>query len=137
MIIIHTGVSGVIHVASDMTFGSDPHEVILPTVAGSLALLKAAAKHDSIKRFVLSSSCAAAASPEPGVDRVIDQDTWNDAAIKQAWAPPPYDPSRGFAVYAASKAQSEKDAWQWYHKHKPRFILNTGQSTVLAHLHTT
>ena len=71
----HLGVSGVIHVASDMTFRPDPHEVIPPTVAGTLALLEAAAKHDSIKRFVLSSSCAAAASPEPGVNRVINQDT--------------------------------------------------------------
>ncbi|KFY64605.1 hypothetical protein V496_03142 [Pseudogymnoascus sp. VKM F-4515 (FW-2607)] len=134
------GVSGVIHIASDMTFRPDPREVIPPTVAGTLALLEAAAKHDSIKRFVLSSSCAAAASPEPGISRVINQDTWNDAAIEQAWAPPPYDPSRGFSVYAASKAQSEKDAWQWYHRYKPSFILNTvlpamnfGRSLVLEH----
>ncbi|KFY33710.1 hypothetical protein V494_07393 [Pseudogymnoascus sp. VKM F-4513 (FW-928)] len=134
------GTSGVIHVASDMTFRPDPHEVIPPTVAGTLALLEAAVKHDTIKRFVLSSSCAAAASPEPGVSRIINQDTWNDAAIEQAWAPPPYDLSRGFSVYAASKAQSEKDAWQWYHKYKPHFILNTvlpamnfGRSLVLEH----
>ncbi|KFY48598.1 hypothetical protein V495_01194 [Pseudogymnoascus sp. VKM F-4514 (FW-929)] len=132
--------SGVIHVASDMTFCPDPHEVISPTVAGTLALLEAAAKLDSIRRFVLSSSCAAAASPEPGVSRVINQDTWNSAAIDQAWAPPPYDRSRGFSVYAASKAQSEKEAWQWYRKNKPHFILNTvipamnfGRSLVLEH----
>ncbi|KFY93084.1 hypothetical protein V500_03917 [Pseudogymnoascus sp. VKM F-4518 (FW-2643)] len=120
-----TRVSGVIHVASDMTFRSDSHEVIPPTVAGTLALLDAAAKHDSIKRSILSSSCAAAASPEPGVSRVIDQDTWNNAVTKLAWAPPPYDPSRGFSVYAASKAQSEREAWQWYKRYKPRFILST------------
>ncbi|OBT65023.1 hypothetical protein VE03_05213 [Pseudogymnoascus sp. 23342-1-I1] len=134
------GVSGVIHVASNMTFRPDPHEVIPPTVASTLALLEAASKHESIKRFVLSSSCATVASPEPGVDRVIDKDTWNDSAIEQAWAPPPYNPLRGFSVHAASKAQSERDAWQWYHRHKPHFTLNTvlpamnfGRSLVLEH----
>ncbi|SPO02021.1 related to flavonol reductase/cinnamoyl-CoA reductase [Cephalotrichum gorgonifer] len=116
------GVSGVIHVASDMTFGPDPNLVITPTVASTLNILRAAAEHASVKRVVLTSSCASAASP--GLVRAIEVDSWNDEAISQAWAPPPYEPSRGFSVYAASKAQSEKEAWKWYEESKPGFVLN-------------
>lgn len=110
-----------------MTFNPDPNVVIPPTVKLILNLLNAASQHSSVKRFVLSSSCAAAVSPEPGVSRVVDRDTWNDTAIEHAWASPPYDSSRGFSVYAASKAQSERDAWAWYDKEKPGFVLNAGQ----------
>lgn len=122
-----TGISGVIHAASDMSFRPDPNEVIPPMVSGTLNLLDAAARHPEVKRVVLTSSCLAAASPELGVGRTINKNTWNETAIRQAWAPPPYDQSRGFIVYAASKAQSEKDAWKWYEDHNPQFVLNAGQ----------
>jgi hypothetical protein len=50
-------------------------------------------------------------------------------AMEQAWAPPPYEPERGFTVYAASKAQSEKELWKLYNEmEKPSFVLNTGMS---------
>lgn len=109
-----------------MTFGPDPNKVITPMVTGTLNLLKATAKHPRVKRFVLTSSCAAAASPKPGIGSVIDEDTWNEEAIREAWAPAPYEAERGFSVYAASKARAEQEAWGWYRETKPGFILNTG-----------
>jgi nucleoside-diphosphate-sugar epimerase len=117
-----------------MTFSPDPNVVIPPTVKYTMNLLKAASHHSTVKRFTLSSSCASAASP--GDTRIIDKDTWNDSAIERAWAPAPYEPSRGFDVYAASKALSERDAWQWYDKEKPGFILNAGSySQNLVHIY--
>ena len=109
-----------------MTMGPDPHKVITPTITATLNLLQAASKYPGVKRFVLTSSCAAAANPTPGVGRKIDGNTWNEEAVEQAWAPPPYEPSRGFPVYAASKMQSEQEAWKWYGENKPGFVLNAG-----------
>lgn len=113
-----------------MTMDPDPNKVITPMVAGTLSLLNAAAKQPSVKRFVLTSSCAAAAAAEPGVAKIIDENTWNDGASREAWAPPPYGPERGFAVYAASKMEVEKVAWRWYIEHKPGFVFNTGKTDI-------
>jgi nucleoside-diphosphate-sugar epimerase len=104
----------------------DPNKVITPMVAGTLNLLKAAAKHPAVKRFVLTSSCTAAASQKPEIGLTIDADTWNDEVAHEAWAAPPYREERGFAVYSASKMQVEKEAWKWHKEHKPQFVLNTG-----------
>jgi nucleoside-diphosphate-sugar epimerase len=113
-----------------MTMDPDPVKVISPMIAGTLNLLNAAAKQPAVKRFVLTSSCAAAASPQPGVARTIDTATWNTEASREAWAPPPYAAERGFAVYAASKMEMERGAWTWHGQHNPHFVLNTGQSVV-------
>jgi nucleoside-diphosphate-sugar epimerase len=106
--------------------GPDPHKVITPAVAGTIELLKAASENADVRRVVLTSSCAAAANP--GTARKIDSNTWNEEAVAAAWAPPPYEPSRGFPVYAASKAQCEQEAWKWYGEKKPGFVLNAGES---------
>ncbi|KAK4154690.1 hypothetical protein C8A00DRAFT_42570 [Chaetomidium leptoderma] len=124
--VLVTGASGFIgsHIADQLLAGG----VIPPMIAGTLNLLIAAARQPDVKRVVITSSCAAAASPKPGVWRTIDTDTWNDEASRDAWAPPPYEAERGFAVYAASKKEMEKEAWTWYREHNPHFVLNTGQS---------
>jgi nucleoside-diphosphate-sugar epimerase len=109
-----------------MTFGADPNKIIPPMIMATLNLARAAAQHPTVKRFVFTSSCAAAASPTPGVWRWIGKDSWNDDAVTQAWAPPPYAPERGFSVYAASKTQCERELWRWYHDEMPAFVLNTG-----------
>ncbi|KAH6649402.1 hypothetical protein F5144DRAFT_521739 [Chaetomium tenue] len=119
------GISGIVHAASDMTMDPDPNKVITPMVAGTLGLLNAAAEQPSVKRFVLTSSCAAAATAKRGVAQTIDTNTWNDEASREAWGPPPYGPERSFAVYATSKMQVEKEAWKWHAERKPGFVLNT------------
>ncbi|KAK4233776.1 hypothetical protein C8A03DRAFT_47757 [Achaetomium macrosporum] len=117
------GISGVVHAASDTTMHPDPEKVITPMIRGVLNMLNAAAKQPSVKRFVLTSSCTAAASP--GGAQTVDTNTWNEEVSRAAWAPPPYGADRGFAVYAASKMEVEKEAWKWYGENKPQFVLNT------------
>lgn len=110
-----------------MSFGPDPNAVIPVTVATTLAVFRAAAQNPGVKRFVLTSSCAATTSPKVGRYPTITSQSWNDEAIQEAWAEPPYNPERGFTVYAASKTLAEKEAWSWMENTSPAFVLNTGQ----------
>ncbi|CEJ93158.1 hypothetical protein VHEMI08768 [[Torrubiella] hemipterigena] len=118
-------VSGVIHCASDMSYDADPNAVITPTIAIALQIFKAAVSTPSVERFVFTSSCAAAAMPGSAPYPTITGNTWNEEAIRQAWAPAPYESSRGFAVYAASKAQTEKALWDAYKETPGDLIFNT------------
>lgn len=113
-----------------MTFDPDPNKVVPPTIDGALGALKSAYAESSVKRFVFtsSSSCAALSfTGQPGV--VVTEKTWNEKAIKKAWADPPYTPDRGGFVYAASKTQAEQEVWKFHreNQHKrPDLALNTG-----------
>ncbi|KAI9761179.1 MAG: hypothetical protein M1840_002011 [Geoglossum simile] len=111
--------------ASVLSFSPNPNEVIPITVAGMLNTLNSAAKEQSVKRFVFTSSSTAATLPKPNVEFNIDETTWNDEVLPIAWAPPPYEQSRAFAVYGASKTQAEKDAWAFMEKNNPSFVFNT------------
>jgi nucleoside-diphosphate-sugar epimerase len=109
-----------------MSFTADPNAIIPQTISSTLAILTAARNTPTIKRVVLTSSCAAAATPKTGHYPTITSASWNDEAVKEAWAEPPYEASRGFTVYAASKTAAEKEAWAWYEQNKPAFVFNTG-----------
>lgn len=91
----------------------DPNIAIPMVIAGTVNALKAAAAAD-IKRFVLTSSSTAAASPQPDKVFNIDAETWNNDAVKAAWAPPPYEGvQRKLDVYSASKTEGERAAWDF------------------------
>jgi nucleoside-diphosphate-sugar epimerase len=95
-------------------------------VNGTLNALESAAKEPLMKRVVLTSSSTAAASPRPNVEFTMDENTWNETAVKAAWAPPPYEGlQRRLDVYSASKTQGEQAAWKWVKEHKPNFVFNT------------
>lgn len=120
------GASGFIHTATPVMVSYDPNEGIPLVVNGTLNALKAATNEPSVKRFVLTSSSTAAASPKPNVEFVIDGNTWNEEAVKAAWAPPPYEgEQRKLDVYSASKTQGEEAAWKYVKENKPGFVLNT------------
>ena len=51
--------------------------------------------------------------PTPNKEFKVDENSWNEEDLKLAWAPPPYDPSRAFSVYGASKVTSERLAWDF------------------------
>lgn len=87
-------------------------------------VLKAAAMHPTVKRFVYTSSSASAVLPKPNTKFSFGPETWNNEAIDLAWKPPPYTAERGFATYAASKTQAEKACWAFMEKEKPQFVLN-------------
>jgi hypothetical protein len=120
-----TGVSGIAHVASDVTFSPDPNKVIPAVINGINGILKAAANEPSVKRFVYTSSSTAATFPIPNKVFTIDANTWNEAQVKEAWAPPPYQDERKWAVYGASKTQGEQALWKFVKEQKPNFVANS------------
>ena len=117
--------SGVIHVASIVTFEPDPNKVIPGVVKGAINAAAAAAKQTSVKRFVYTSSSTAITAPKPNVEFTISTDDWNDEDVEAAWKPPPYEMDRVWAVYGASKTQAEQEVWKFAKEHKPGFVLNT------------
>ncbi|KAH6651597.1 aldehyde reductase [Truncatella angustata] len=118
------GVSAVVHTATNYTMNPNPHEVVPGSVAGTVNALAAAAKEPSVRRFVLTSSSAAALIPKPNNFMTVTTETWNDEVVKFAYRGPPYEPERAYPVYAASKMLSEKEAWKFVEEKKPHFVLN-------------
>ncbi|ESZ89618.1 hypothetical protein SBOR_9994 [Sclerotinia borealis F-4128] len=118
------GVSGIAHVASNMSFSPYPNEVIPECLAGVNGILKSAASEPSVKRFVITSSSMAATHPKPNQEFYIDENTWNEEDVEAAHAPPPYEPSRKWAVYGASKVETEQAVWNFVKENKPGFVAN-------------
>lgn len=125
MSFLQIGVSGVVHVASILTFDPDPNKVIPDVIKGALNAATSASKESSIKRFVYTSSSTAITKPYPNREFTISTDNWNNEDIEAAWKPPPYEPQRAWAVYGASKTQAEQKMWEFYKDRKPGFVLNT------------
>lgn len=59
------------------------------------------------------------------VDSADRPDTWNDTAVQMAWDDQTPENEKGVAVYAASKTESEQQAWKWMKEHQPQFQFNT------------
>jgi hypothetical protein len=55
---------------------------------------------------------------------VIDENGWNEADFKAAWAPPPYNDDRKWAVYGSSKMEAERALWKFVKEQKPGFVVN-------------
>ncbi|KAL7946727.1 hypothetical protein V8C42DRAFT_364041 [Trichoderma barbatum] len=123
--ILGSGIAAIVHVASPMTFDPDPNNVIPKTIEGVMSLLKAAASEPSVKQFVYTGSAPVAIPFPPGVPGHITKDSWNDAVVQMAWAPPPYEPHRGGLVYVSSKVEAEKAIWKFVEEEKPAFDVNT------------
>ncbi|KAF5875692.1 putative aldehyde reductase protein [Botrytis fragariae] len=119
------GVTGIAHVASNMSFSPNPNDVIPECLAGVNGLLESAASEPSVKRFVITSSSMATTSPKPNKEFYIDENTWNDEDVEAAHAPPPYEPSRTWAVYGSSKVESERAVWNFVKEKKPGFVANS------------
>lgn len=120
------GVSGVAHVASDVSFSSNPEEVVPWVLRATHNVLEAASRHSGIRRVVMTSSALAALFSEPNKEGIIvREDSWNDEAIKQAYNPDAPEDMKGMFGYAASKTEGEKAAWKWVEKNKPSFQFNT------------
>lgn len=121
---VSSGVSGIVHVASDVSFSPDPNVVVAPAVASTVSIFTSANKEPSVKRVVYTSSSSAAAPTIPNTPFEVTVDSWNDKASEIAWAPPPHTPDRAFAVYAASKLEAEKACWKFMEEKKPAFEFN-------------
>ncbi|EHK47846.1 hypothetical protein TRIATDRAFT_217087 [Trichoderma atroviride IMI 206040] len=120
-----SGVSGIVHVASDTSLNPDPNEVIPNVTKGVRNILEAASKQPSIKRFVLTSSSSAAYFPNPSQKVIITEETWNEVALQAAYSAATPPEQKPFIVYAASKLESERAAWEWFKHSQPKFEMNT------------
>lgn len=107
-----------------MTFDPNPHNVIPQSIAGAVNILESAAKEPTVKRLVYTSSSVALSAPKPNVKFEITTKDWNDEDVEKAWGPPPYETDRSWAVYSASKTQSEQAIWKFVKERKPGFIVN-------------
>lgn len=119
------GVSGIAHVASNVSFDPDPNLVIPGAVSSLHSILDSAAKSSTVESFVYTSSAAALAPPMPGVARRITAATFNEEDIEKAWAPPPYGLERAMSVYAASKVEAERALFTYAEEKKPHFAVKS------------
>ena len=119
------GMSAIIHVAINTSLDPDPNKVIPHTLHSAVSLMEAALKEPSVKAFVYTSSVCDATRFIPGDTKHVERDSWNDEAVKLAWAPPPYDASRGKIVYDASNAEAEEVVWNFSLERKPHFSVNS------------
>lgn len=98
------GVTYVIHVASPFPITQPKREedLIVPAVEGTLSVLRACAKTSSVKRVVMTSSCAAVGW------EVRHQDS--QTRTEEDWS----DTTR-IDTYSKSKTLAEKAAWDFVH----------------------
>lgn len=118
------GCDAVIHVTSDMTFGSNPHEVVTSVVAGTETVLRSAARQASSKRFVLTTSSCAVLAPSLNTPLKVGKQDRNQQAVDAAWQWPPYPSDRAFSVYAASKTGGEPAFWHLIEEQRLHFAVN-------------
>ncbi|OJK04307.1 hypothetical protein ASPACDRAFT_37865 [Aspergillus aculeatus ATCC 16872] len=118
-------VSGVLHLASDMSFNSDPDAVIPWVKRAAIHLLEAAASQPSVTRFVLTSSSTAALLPTPGLKTVVDENTWNEVSVHAAWDESTPSEERAYHIYSAAKTEQERESWRWVRERKPQFEFST------------
>ncbi|KAF8060711.1 D-lactaldehyde dehydrogenase [Lyophyllum atratum] len=110
------GVDGIAHTASPFYLdAASVDELIGPAVNGTLSILKSAAKHgQSVKRIVVTSSCASVL--EVGKDKVFTEEDWNELSIREVKEQG--DKAPGPSKYRASKTLAEKAAWEFYEQNK-------------------
>ncbi|KAL7940088.1 hypothetical protein V8C42DRAFT_356483 [Trichoderma barbatum] len=127
--LVQADAAAVIHTASVMSFDPDPNKVIPFAVSFAVNALQAAYKEPSVKRFVFTSSSAAAVISSPEIPvATITEDSWTDFIVDAAWAETPYNPERGMVTYAASKNQAEKAVWKFHkenYQKRPDLTVNT------------
>ncbi|KAJ7230085.1 NAD-P-binding protein [Mycena pura] len=111
------GVDAIEHMASPFYLNAvEPDELIVPAILGTVGILESARQYGtSVKRIVVTSSCAAVlqTAPEP---RTLNEDSWNEQAPKEV-----EQLGRGAnatTMYRASKTLAERAAWDFVNTHK-------------------
>ncbi|KII86217.1 hypothetical protein PLICRDRAFT_114413 [Plicaturopsis crispa FD-325 SS-3] len=112
------GVDAIEHTASPVTLKVDhPDEIVGPAVAATVGILKSALTHGkSVKRIVVTSSCAAILRVSAPLETTYSEADWNteavDAIRTQVRAASPLN------KYCASKTLAEQSAWAFVEEHK-------------------
>ncbi|RPD65277.1 NAD(P)-binding protein [Lentinus tigrinus ALCF2SS1-7] len=111
------GVDAIAHTASPFHLKAvEPEELIVPAVNGTTGILASALKNaPSVKRIVVTSSCASVLTPstEP---RIFSEENWNDASIAEVKEKG--KDATPLAKYRTSKTLAERAAWDFWNKHK-------------------
>ncbi|KAJ7500879.1 D-lactaldehyde dehydrogenase [Mycena galericulata] len=104
------GVVAIEHTASPLYLtADDPAELSEPAIKGTIGVLESARKYgDSVKRIVVTSSCAAIARRS---DRVLTELDWNDDAVDEVQAKG--SKASPGAKYFNSKVFAERAAWKF------------------------
>ncbi len=78
------GIDAIVHTASPYNLkADDPAELIGPAVHGTTGILLSALKHgSSVKRVVITSSCASVATPTTN-PRIFSEEDWNEASVAE------------------------------------------------------
>jgi dihydroflavonol-4-reductase len=107
----HVDVDAILHMASPYVLNvTDPQrDLVDPAVAGTMAMLRAAAASPRVKRVVLTSSMAAITDEPDG--RVLTEADWNEKS------------SLTRNPYYYSKTLAERAAWDFMAQEKPGFEL--------------
>ncbi|KAF8201178.1 hypothetical protein K438DRAFT_1821524 [Mycena galopus ATCC 62051] len=120
------GVAGVLHLATDNTMSVSYDIVVGGVVDSTLGLMKAAAKVPSVKSFVLTSSRIAIFAPDyeqPDISPKLNE--WGDHFVTMAKAAADDHPMKSVLVYAASKVEGERAAWEYHNSARPAYTFNT------------
>jgi len=91
-------------------------ELVDPALNGTVNVIESALSVETVKKIVLTSSCAAARRPDLDPSHVVTEDDWNDSATLDSNA------------FAYSKVLAEKKAWELIAAHN---LLNADQSVTL------
>ncbi|KAF2678484.1 dihydroflavonol-4-reductase, partial [Lentithecium fluviatile CBS 122367] len=120
------GTAGIIHVASPLS-GDEPAVAIPTAISIGLNALKAAAKTPSVTRVVYTSSSLAATFPSPGIEKILDESSYNEEGVNKGWKHPEDEPAhlKGLYIYSALKTEAEKACWKWMEENKPGFVFNS------------
>ncbi|KAJ7455614.1 D-lactaldehyde dehydrogenase [Mycena galericulata] len=104
------GVVAIEHTASPFHFDADdPAELSEPAIKGTVGILESARKYgDSVKRIVVTSSCAAVMHTS---DAVLTELDWNDEAVEEVKAKG--HKASNPAKYRNSKTLAERAAWKF------------------------
>lgn len=125
------GCSGVLHTTSSINLRcTEPEPAILENIQTVLTCLRSAAAEKSVKRFVLTSSAWAIASPKSNIEFVVSSRNWNDEAIKDAYAMGT-PASNGLSIFMAGKTLAERECWNFVKERKPGFVFNTVHPATL------
>ncbi|KAH7103330.1 hypothetical protein BKA62DRAFT_670471 [Auriculariales sp. MPI-PUGE-AT-0066] len=99
-------------------------DMIAAVVAGTTAILKAAATEASVKSVVTTASRITAFVTEYGKEAVASHDTFTDFFIPLAKNTTDDNPLKPIFKYAASKVAGEMAAWDYWKETEPSYAFN-------------
>ncbi|KAI9934571.1 hypothetical protein ASPWEDRAFT_43993 [Aspergillus wentii DTO 134E9] len=122
------GVDYVLHMASPLPHGVNKETYFGPAVEGTMAVLREAARVESVKKVVVTSSIAALVPvmgvPEGGV--IKEDNDWDFTVDPNADFTVPDNPTAtGGRLYHASKLLANNETWKFWATSKPNYALVT------------